>query len=58
MKNLTVVFGRYYWPKFVFGKVKNLLFGVEMKNSLGGKELPLGFFGQYLPVVLIWYLAR
>ena len=51
------MFGRYYWPEFVFAG-ENLLIGDEVKNSLGGKELPLGFLGDILPVVLIWYLAR
>ena len=47
------MFGRYYWPEFVFAG-ENLLIGDEVKNSLGGKELPLGFLGDILPVVLLF----
>ena len=52
------MFGRYYWPEFVLAG-ENLLIGDEVKNSLGGKELPLGFFGRYFAFgTFIWYLAR
>ena len=51
------MFGRYYWPEFVFAG-ENLLIGDEVKNSLGGKELLLGFGRYFACGTFVLYLAR